>query len=163
MVEVCSLTWAKWCPIEDREVPYSEIKKGYEVEKDNYVIIEKEDLDKIKIKTTKSIDIKEFVDNKELDPIFVDKSYYVAPDPKSANDKAYSLLVKILKDSKRIAIGKVVLKDRENLVALRPYQRGIVMHILKYLDEIRPLMKSQKLPNQNNQSLILKRYLWVNF
>jgi len=87
----------------------------------------------------KSIDIKEFVDNKELDPIFVDKSYYVAPDPKSANDKAYSLLVKILKDSKKIAIGKVVLKDRENLVALRPYQRGIVMHILKYLDEIRPV------------------------
>ena len=58
--------------------------------------------------------LKEFVDNKELDPIFVDKSYYVAPDPKSANHKAYSLLVKILKDSKRIAVGKVVLKDREN-------------------------------------------------
>lgn len=133
------IKYKKWCPVEDREVPYSEIKKGYEVEKDNYVIIEKEDLDKIKIKTTKSIDIKEFVDNKELDPIFVDKSYYVAPDPKSANDKAYSLLVKILKDGKKIAIGKVVLKDRENLVALRPYQRGIVMHILKYLDEIRPV------------------------
>src|SRR4029078_1093739 len=133
------IKYKKWCPIEDREIPYSEIKKGYEVEKDNYVVIENEDLDKIKIKTTKSNDIKEFVGNKELDPIFVDKRYYVAPDPKSANDKTYSLLVKILKDSKKIAIGKVVLKDRENLVALRPYQRGIVMHILKYLDEIRPV------------------------
>ena len=60
------IKYKKWCPVEDREVPYTEIKKGYEVEKDNYVIIEKEDLDKIKIKTTKSIDIKEFVDNKEF-------------------------------------------------------------------------------------------------
>ncbi len=133
------IKYEKWCPIEDREVPYSEIKKGYKVGKDNYVVIDKEDLKKIKIKTTKSIDIKEFVDSNELDPIFVDKSYYVAPDPKSANDKAYTLFVKILKDNKKIAIGKVVLKDREDLVALRPYQRGIVMHILKYLDEIRPV------------------------
>ena len=66
--------YKRWCPVEEKEIPYSEIKKGYEIEKDNYVIIEKNDLDKIKLKTTKSIDIKEFVDSKELDPINIEKA-----------------------------------------------------------------------------------------
>ena len=70
--------------------------------------------------------------------MIIEKSYYVAPDTKRGNDKAYSLLVKILSDTKKIAIGKIVLRDKENIVSLRPYQRGMVMHILRYLDEIRP-------------------------
>lgn len=133
------IRYKKWCPVEDREVPYSEIKKGYEVHKDNYLVFEKEDLQKIKLKTTKTIDIKEFIDNDELNPIFIDDSYYVAPDSKNGNEKPYALLVKILNDNKMVAIGKVILKDKENLVALRPYQRGIVMHVLNYLDEIKPV------------------------
>lgn len=132
------IKYKRWCSVEEKEIPYSEIKKGYEIEKDNYVMIEKSDLDKIKLKSTKSIDIKEFVDFKELDPIIIEKSYYVAPDTKRGNDKAYSLLVKVLSDSKKIAIGKIVLRDKENIISLRPYQRGMVMHILRYLDEIRP-------------------------
>jgi len=132
------IKYKRWCPVEEKEIPYSEIKKGYEIEKDNYVTIEKNDLDKLKLKTTKSVDIKEFVDSKELDPIVIEKSYYVAPDTKRGNDKAYSLLVRVLSDTKKIAIGKIVLRDKENIVSLRPYQRGMVMHILRYLDEIRP-------------------------
>ncbi len=132
------IKYKRWCPVEEKEVNYSEIKKGYEIEKDNYVVLEKSDLEKVKLKTTKSIDIKEFVDFKELDPIPIEKSYYVAPDTKHGNSKAYSLLVKVLSDTKKIAIGKIVLRDKENIVALRPYQRGMVMHVLKYLDEIRP-------------------------
>ena len=69
-------------------------------------------MNKIKLKTTKSIDIKEFVDSKELDPILIEKSYYVAPDTKRGNDKAYSLLVKILSDTKKIAIGKIILRGK---------------------------------------------------
>ena len=88
------IRYKKWCPIEEREVSYSEIKKGYEITKDQYIVLEKGDLDKIKLKTTNTIDIKEFVDEKDLDPILIEKSYYVAPDSKSKNDKAYSLLVK---------------------------------------------------------------------
>ena len=132
------IKYKRWCPVEEREISYSEIRKGYETEKDNYIVLEKGDLDKIKLKTTKSIDIKEFVDYTELDPIFIGKSYFVAPDSKIGNDKAYSLLVKILQDTKKIAIGKIVLKDREHIVVLRSYQRSMVMHILKYLDEIKP-------------------------
>src|ERR687891_778533 len=70
--------------------------------------------------------------------IFVQKSYYVAPDNKTP-DKAYLLLVNILRDTDKVAIGKVVLREREQLVALRAFQRGIIMHVLHYLDEIRPM------------------------
>ena len=76
------IQYKKWCPVEDKEVSYSEIKKGYEVTKDNYVVVEKGDLDKIKLKTTNTIDIREFIQDKELDPILIEKSYYVAPDNK---------------------------------------------------------------------------------
>jgi DNA end-binding protein Ku len=145
--QLCSnghkIQYKKWCPVEEKEVSYSEIKKGYEITKDNYVVIEKDELQKIELKTTKTIDIKEFVDAGEFDPIFVEKSYYIAPEPKKGTnqqDKAYSLLVKVLKDTNKMAVGKVILKDnKEHLVALRAYQRGIVMHILHYMDEIRPV------------------------
>jgi DNA end-binding protein Ku len=108
------IRYKKWCPIEEREVPYSEIKKGYEIAKDQYVIIEKQDLDKIAVESTRTIDIKEFIDEQDLDPLFIEKSYYIAPDSAankrgrkvrdsssvSTQDKAYSLLVKVLHDKK---------------------------------------------------------------
>src|SRR5918997_272250 len=137
------IRYKKWCPVEEREVPWSEIKKGYEIAKNDYIVIEKEDLDKIKLKTTNTVEVKEFIEADEFDPIFIEKNYYVGPDPgkkkTEASTRAYSLLVKILHETGKIAIGKVVLREREQLVALRAYQRGLVMHQLKYLDEIRPM------------------------
>ena len=137
------IRYKKWCPVEEREVPWSEIKKGYEIAKNDYIVIEKEDLDKIKLKTNNTIEVKEFIEADEFDPIFIEKNYYVGPDPgkkkTEASTRAYSLLVKILHETGKIAIGKVVLREREQLVALRAYQRGLVMHQLKYLDEIRPM------------------------
>jgi DNA end-binding protein Ku len=132
------IQYKRWCPVEEREVSYDEIKKGYQISRENYVVIEKNELENIKTKTTRAIDIKEFVDNNELDPIFIEKTYYIGPDSKTA-DKAYSLLVGIMKNTDKVAIGKVVLRDREQTVALRAYQRGIVMHVLHYLEEIRPM------------------------
>jgi DNA end-binding protein Ku len=126
-----------------REIQWSEIKKGFEVTKNNYVILEKEEIDKIRLKTTNTTEIKEFIEAKDFDPIFVEKSYYIGPDPGKKKvesaAKAYSLFVKILHETKKIAIGKVVLREKEHLVALRAYQRDLVMHQLKYLDEIRPM------------------------
>jgi len=148
------IRYKKWCPIEEREVEYSEIKKGYEIAKDKYVVIEKQDLEKIAIESTSAINIKEFIDEHELDPLFVEKSYYLAPDPNdkrarkkgkessapSVQDKAYSLLVKVLHDTRKAAIGKVVLRgEGEQLVAIRAYQRGLVLHTLHYLNEIKPV------------------------
>jgi DNA end-binding protein Ku len=149
----------KWCPVEDKEVPYSELKKGYPISKNNYVVLEKEDLDKIKLKTTDTIDIKEFIKAEDFDPIFVEKSYYIAPstgkkknssNTPSSPSKAYSLFVNALNETKRIAIGKVVLREKEHLVALRAYQRGLVMHQLKYLDEIKPMEQVGELSSINS-------------
>jgi DNA end-binding protein Ku len=148
------IRYKKWCPVEEREVEYSEIRKGFEFAKDKYVVIEKRDLEKIAMESTRMIIIKEFIDEQDLDPLFVEKSYYVAPDPTDkrsrkrakdssappVQDKAYSLLVKILHDTKKAAIGKVVLRgEGEQLVAIRAYQRGLVLHTLHYLNEIKPL------------------------
>ena len=74
------IRYKKWCPVEEREVEYSEIKKGYEIAKDQYVVIETQDLEKIAVESTRTINIKEFIDEQELDPLFVEKSYYIAPD-----------------------------------------------------------------------------------
>ena len=137
------IKYKKWCPVEEREVPWSEIKKGYEITKNDYVVIEKQDLDRIKLKTNNTIEIKEIIKSEEFDPIFIEKNYYVGPDPgkkkTEALSKAYSLLVKILNETNKVAIGKVVLREKEHLIALRAYQRGLVMHQLRYLDEIRPM------------------------
>jgi DNA end-binding protein Ku len=73
------IQYKKWCPVEEREVQYSEIKKGYELAKDKYVVIEKQEFEKIAIESTRTINIKEFIDEWELDPLFVEKSYYIAP------------------------------------------------------------------------------------
>jgi DNA end-binding protein Ku len=137
------IKYKKWCPVEEREVQWSEIKKGYEITKDDYVVLEKEEIENIKLKTTNTVEVKEFIESEQFDPIFIEKNYYVGPDPGKkkveAATRAYSLLVKILNETKKIAIGKVVLREKEHLVALRAYQRGLVMHQLKYLDEIRPM------------------------
>lgn len=148
------IRYKKWCPVEEREVEYSEIKKGYEIARDQYVVIETQDLEKIAVESTRTINIKEFIDEQELDPLFVEKSYYIAPDSTdkrsrkkakanpspTVQDKAYSLLVKVLHDTKKAAIGKVVLRgEKERLVAIRAYQRGLVLHTLHYLSEIKPL------------------------
>jgi DNA end-binding protein Ku len=137
------IRYKKWCPVEEREVQWSEIKKGHEIMKNNYIVLEKEDLDGIKLKTNNTIEVKEFIKSEEFDPIFIEKNYYVGPDPgkknTEASSKAYSLFIKILNETKKIAIGKVELREKEHLVALRAYQRGLVMHQLKYLDEIRPM------------------------
>ena len=156
--QLCSkghkIRYKKWCPVEEREVSYSEIKKGYVIAKDDYIVIDKQDLDRIRLKTTNTIDVKEFVDEKELDPILIEKSYYIAPDnKKNKNDRAYSLFVRVLTDTKKVAVGKVVLKDKEHLVVLRPYQRELVMHIIHYLDEIRPADEIPELKEMQRVSL----------
>jgi DNA end-binding protein Ku len=137
------IKYKKWCPVEEREVPWSEIKKGYEITRNDYVVLEKEEIENIKLKTTNTVEVKEFIESEEFDPIFIEKNYYVGPDTgkkkSETSIKAYALFVKILHETGKIAIGKVVLREKEQLVALRAYQRGLVMHQLKYLDEIRPM------------------------
>lgn len=159
------IQYKKWCPIEEREVPYEEIKKGFKIAKDEYIVIEKEDLDNIKAISTKTIDIKEFIDLKDFDTILIEKSYYVSPSTDgtvkqrkgkqkdnivSASNKAFRLFVNSLKDTNKIAVGKAVLKDREHLVALRPYQRGLIIHQLMYQEEITPIDEIEGMPRSES-------------
>jgi len=162
------IQYKRWCPIDEKEIDYAEVKKGYQVSTDTYIAIDKKDIQNIKLKTTTTIDVKEFIEAKELDPLLIERSYYVAPDTKrGAGDKAYSLFVRILSETNKIAIGKVVFKDKEHVVALRPYQRGMVMHILYYLDEIRPADEIEGLTNakklsDNKEELSLGKLLVEN-
>ncbi|MGH9966200.1 MAG: Ku protein [Nitrososphaeraceae archaeon] len=176
------IQYKKWCPVEEREVPYAEIKKGYEIAKDQYVVIEKQDLEKIEVESTRTINIKEFIDEQELDPLFVEKSYYIAPDSidkkrkkgkdpsiTTIQDKAYSLLVKVLHDTKKVAIGKLVLKggEKEHLIAIRAYQRGFIMHTLHYIDEIKPVedieeISKTKVPEIDKNEMSLGKLLVEN-
>ena len=161
------IQYKKWCPIEEKEIPYEQIKKGYKIAKDEYIIIEKEDLYKIKAVTTKTIDIKEFIDLKDFDTILIEKSYYVSPftdavgkkrknkqkeNMVSASNKAYRLFVDSLKETNKIAIGKVVLKDREHLVAIRPYQKGLIMHQLMYQEDITPIDEIDGMPGSESSA-----------
>jgi len=161
------IQYKKWCPIEEREISYEEIRKGYKIAKDEYIIIEKEDLDKIKAETTKTIDIKEFIDLKDFDTMLIDKNYYVSPSVDgrgkkrknkqkenvvSASNKAFRLFVDSLRETNKIAIGKIVLKDREHLVAIRPYQRGLIMHQLMYQEDITPIDEIEGMPGSESSA-----------
>jgi DNA end-binding protein Ku len=116
----------------------SDIVKGYEYEPDMYVIFEKEDLDKLKLKSTKVIDIEGFVDAEEVDPALYEAPYYLGPDGDVAG-KTYSLLSAALKDSGKFGVGKLVLRDREDIVLVAPKAEGLVIYRLRYPKEIRKI------------------------
>ena len=129
--------YKRWCPICKREIKWQEVKKGFKIAKDKYIVLEKKDFEKIKLKTTKSIEIEEFIEAEQIDPIYIEKSYYIVPE--ETGIKAYSLFVEALRVTNKIAIGKVVIRNKEYLVAIRAYKKGLVMHILHYLQEIKPI------------------------
>jgi DNA end-binding protein Ku len=124
----------RWCPHCDREVPNSEIVKGYEFEKGRYVVMSEEDLDKVRPESTRVIDLVQFADASSIDPMYVDRTYYLAPDGGMAAD-AFAVMRDGMQG--KVGIGKLALYGREYLVAVRPYQRGIVMHTLHHAAEIR--------------------------
>ena len=124
----------KWCPHCEREVPNSEIVKGFEFEKGRYVIMTDEDLEKVRPESTRVIDLVQFADGASLDPMYVDRTYYLAPDGSVAGD-AFAVMRDGMQG--KVGIGKLALYGREYLVAVRPFQRGIVMHTLHHAAEMR--------------------------
>ncbi len=128
------LEYKKWCPKCQKEIPWKDVIRGYKISKDKWIVISPKDLEKIKLKTTKTIDIKAFVRVSDIDPVYYEKTYYVVP--QDTGIKAYSLFVEALRLTGRAALGKIVMRNKEYLVALRHYKRGIAMHILYYTGEI---------------------------
>lgn len=117
-------------------VKNEDIVKGYQYEPDQFAIVEPGDLDKLKLKSTKVIEIEGFVDASEVHPTLYDTPYFIGPDGDVAA-KTYALLSQTLKDTGKMGIGKVVLRDRENIVLLSPEERGMLLYKLRYPNEIR--------------------------
>jgi DNA end-binding protein Ku len=126
----------RWCPRCNREVPSSEIVRGYEFEKGRYVVLTEEDFDKVRPASTRVIELVQFADDSAIDPMYVDRSYYLAPDGPMAGD-AFAVMRDGMKG--KVGIGKLALYGREYLVAVRPQQRGIVMYTLHHAAEIRSM------------------------
>lgn len=124
-----------YCPADGRVVDRDEIVKGYEYRKDEYVIIEPEEIKKIEPKTAKTMEILEFVKSSEVDPIYFESSYYMVPE--EAGRRPYALLTKALEESEYYAIAKLTMHNREYTVFLRPHEGGMMLHTMYYAEEIR--------------------------
>jgi DNA end-binding protein Ku len=132
----------RWCPHCNREVPNSEIVKGYEFEKGHYVVLTEEDFENVRPESTRVIDLAQFADESAIDPIYVDRAYYLAPDGPVAA-QAFAVMREGMKG--KVGIGKLALYGREYLVAVRPHRRGIVMYTLHHAAEIRSVDQVEEL------------------
>jgi DNA end-binding protein Ku len=126
----------RWCPHCEREVANTELAKGYEFEKGRYVIVSEEDIEKVRVESTRVIDLAQFTEESAIDPIYVDRAYYLAPDgPMAAS--AFAVMREGMIG--KAGIGKVALYGREYLVAIRPQKKGLVMYTLHHDAEIRSI------------------------
>jgi DNA end-binding protein Ku len=116
------------------EVPYDEIVKGYEVSPEQYVVVTRDELEEIDPKRTRAIEIQDFVDLDDIDPIYFDHPYYLGPD--KGAEKAYSLLVKAMSDARKVAVARFVLRNREHLAAIRPASNVLTMATMRFADEV---------------------------
>src|SRR6201996_2756432 len=123
-----------YCAAEDKPLERSDLVKGYEYQKNKYVVIEPEDLEKIAPSTATAMEILQFVRIEEVDPIFFEKSYYVSPE--EAVSRPYSLLLEAMRQTKYDAVAKVAMHGREHIVILRPAEHGIVLHTMYFVDEL---------------------------
>src|SRR2546426_7819765 len=136
-------------------VTNEQITKGYQYEPDRYAIIEPEEIAKVKIKTTKAVDILGFVEASEIPSTFFDAPYYLGPDGPVA-EKPYALLRQVLQDTGKVGLAKVVLRDREDLVAVFPHENGIVLQKLRYPAEGRSI---EEVPETDAAQKLAKREL----
>jgi DNA end-binding protein Ku len=131
--------------VTDDEVPYDKIVKGFELTKERYVVVTPEELDSIAPEKTRAIDIEDFVDLEDIDPIFYDHPYYLVPDKGAA--KAYGLLLEAMRESGKVAIARVVLRSKEQLVAIRPAGDVLTMETMIFHDEVVPADDLDEVPD----------------
>ena len=132
----------KWCPHCEREVTQAELVKGYEFEKGRWVVVDEEDIAKVKTESTKIIDLMQFTKDDAIDPMYVDKAYYLAPEGPMAAD-AFSVMREGMQG--KAGIGKVAIHGREYLVAIKPHKQGMVMYTLHHAAEIRTIDQIEEL------------------
>lgn len=132
----------KWCPTCQTEVANTDLVKGYEFEKGKYVVVEEDDLAKVKLESTRVINVVQFTDASVIDPVYVERPYYLAPDGQVAAD-AFAVMRESMQD--KAAVGKVALYGREYLVAIRPRESGLVMYTLRHASEVRAMKEIEEL------------------
>ena len=126
------------CPKEDNVVvPREDLRKGYEFSKDQYVLFTDEELKALEEQATQMVEVTEFVPVSEIDPVYFDKAYYLAPD--KGGSKAYWLLAEAMRATGRVALAKYAARGKQYLVMLRPVEKGLVLQQLLYADEVRPI------------------------
>jgi DNA end-binding protein Ku len=132
----------RWCPTCEREVPISEIAKGYEFEKGRYVVMTEDDMSKVRPESTRVIDLVQFTDASAIDPIYVERPYYLAPDGPMARE-AFAVMREGMKG--KAGIGKLALYGREYLVAVQPRDKGLVMYTMRHAKEVRSMGNIEEL------------------
>ena len=137
-------------PETGEEVGYDQIVKGYELTKDHYVVLTPDELDALDPAKTRTVDIEDFVDLEEIDPVYYDHPYYLVPDKGAA--KAYALLLGAMKEANKVAIARVVLRSKEQLVAIRPSGDGdvLMMETMLFHDEVVPSDDIDDMPDAND-------------
>jgi DNA end-binding protein Ku len=146
------------CSLDDEEVPYEHIVKGHEVDAGNYVTITREELDALDPKATRTIDIEDFVDLEQIDPIFYETSYYLVPD-RSA--KAYALLLEAMKKTGKVGVARFVMRTKQYLCAVRPMENVLTLSTMLYADEVVPKenIEVEKLPSPAQKELAMAEQL----
>ncbi|MBA3521504.1 MAG: Ku protein [Gemmatimonadales bacterium] len=129
------LKQVRWCPTDEQEVPWNETARGYEYTKGEYVVLTDEDFESLPLPSKHTIDLSAFVNEAEIDPIFYEKSYYLAPDERA--EKAYALLIRALEKKGLTALATITMRKKEQLCALRPRDGVIMLETLYYPDEVR--------------------------
>jgi DNA end-binding protein Ku len=132
--DMSTVAYKRFCDTENIEVPWEEITRGYEYEKDQYIEITDEDLDKADVELTKTIQILEFVHEDEIDPVYFDKPYYL--EPQKGGERAYALMRDALAQSKKVGIAKVVMKSREHLAAVKSVGNMLTLQTMRFAHEI---------------------------
>jgi DNA end-binding protein Ku len=133
-----------FCPTCDRVVERSEIVKGYAQSKERYIIVEDEELKRIAPESSETMDIQQFVELDDIDPIYFDASYYIVPE--EPGRKAYQLLLTAMQKQRYVAIAQIAMHQREYTVALRPYGKGLTLHTLYYANEVREISEYSDQP-----------------
>lgn len=142
------IAYTRSCPHCQQEAPWEEITRGYEHEKGKFVLFENEELDAIKPENTRTIQLIDFVDLTEIDPLYYQKAYYLSPDQAGAG--AYSLLLEAMRQSGKIGIAKIAIRSKSSLAAIRAVDNCICMETMHYPDEIRSIQQVPGLPEQTN-------------
>ena len=134
----------RYCPYHERVIDWKDVVRGYEISKGKFVTVSDEEMESVPIDTNHSVNVAGFIELREIDPLYYEHSYYVVPDEGGA--KAFMLLRDALQEENRVAVGQVVIRDKEYPIALRPYEGAMIMATLYYADEVRALSGLDELP-----------------